>query len=125
VDAVQRKAWITPWFDRLSAGAVDDVMTDLTKLAEQTGEAKIETLMGYLARFGDAVCYDAFRRAGWPVGSGEVESAHKSVPQQRLKLPGACWHPDSLNPMMALRVVRANGWWDDFWDDRTAQLLAA
>jgi hypothetical protein len=125
VEAVQRKAWITPWFDRLSAGAVEDVMTDLTKLSDQTGEAKIATLMGYLARFGDAVCYDAFRRAGWPVGSGEVESAHKSVPQQRLKLPGACWHPDSLNPMMALRVVRANGWWDDFWDDRTAQLLAA
>jgi hypothetical protein len=81
--------------------------------------------MGYLQRFGDAVCYDAFRRAGYPVGSGEIESAHKSLPQQRLKLPGACWHPDSLHPMMALRVVRANGWWDDFWEDRTTQLLAA
>ena len=40
-------------------------------------------------------------------------------------MPGACWHPDSLNPMMALRVVRANGWWDEFWEDRTARLLAA
>lgn len=125
VEAAQRKTWITPWVDRLSAGATDEVLADLAELFEQTGEVKIETLTGYLERFGDAVCYDAFRRAGWPVGSGEVESAHKSVPQQRLKLPGACWHPDSLNPMMALRVVRANGWWDDFWDDRTAQLLAA
>jgi len=125
VDAGQRKAWIAPWFDRLSAGATDDVMTDLTKLSEQTGEAKIETLLGYLKRFGDAIGYDAFRRAGFPVGSGEIESAHKSLPQQRLKLPGACWHPDSLNPMMALRVVRANGWWDEFWEDRTTQLLAA
>jgi hypothetical protein len=125
IDTAQRKPWITPWVDRLSAGATDEVLADLTALFHQTGEAKIETFKGYLERFGDAVCYNVFRQAGWPVGSGEVESAHKSVPQQRLKLPGACWHPDSLNPMMALRVVRANGWWDDFWDDRTAQLLAA
>jgi hypothetical protein len=125
VEAGDRAEWIAPSVTRLSAGALDDVMAELTGLFEQTGEAKIDTFMGYLERFGDAVCDDAFRRAGYPVGSGEVESAHKSLPQQRLKLPGACWHPDSLNPMMALRVVRANGWWDDFWEDRTTQLLAA
>jgi hypothetical protein len=68
-------------------------MADLTELFQQTGEAKIETLMGYVERFADAVCYDAFRRAGFPVGSGEIESAHKSLPQQRLKLPGACCIP--------------------------------
>ena len=27
----------------------------------------------------------------------------------------------SINPMLALRIVRANGWWDDFWADRRAQ----
>ena len=125
VEAGDRAEWIAPYVTRLSAGALDEVIVELTELFEQTGETKIDTLMGYLKRFGDAVCYDAFRQAGFPVGSGEIESAHKSLPQQRLKLPGACWHPDSLNPMMALRVVRANGWWDDFWEDRTAQLLAA
>jgi hypothetical protein len=125
VNAEQRKTWIAPWLDRLSAGAVDDVMADFRKLFQQTEEPTIDTFLGYLNRFGDAVHYNAFRRAGFPVGSGEIESAHKSLPQQRLKLPGACWHPDSLNPMMALRVVRANGWWNDFWEDRTTRLLAA
>ncbi len=37
------------------------------------------------------------------------------IPQKRLKIPGATWHPDTINPMLALRVVRANDWWDDFW----------
>jgi len=125
VEADDRTEWIAPYLTRLSAGALDDVMADLAELFEETEEATIDTFMGYLKRFGDAVCYDAFRQAGFPVGSGEIESAHKSLPQHRLKLPGACWHPESLNPMMALRVVRANGWWDDFWEDRTTHLLAA
>lgn len=36
---------------------------------------------------------------------------------QRLKIPGATWHPDTINPMLALRVLRANDWWHDFWSN--------
>ncbi len=55
-----------------------------------------------------------------PIGSGEIESAHRYIPQKRLKIPGATWHPDTVNPMLALRIVRANGWWDDFWTKQSA-----
>ena len=81
---------------------------------------RLGRFVGYLNRFQDAVHYNRFKELGYPIGSGEVESAHRSVPQKRLKLPGACWHPDSINPMLALRVVRANEWWDDYWAKRTA-----
>ena len=37
------------------------------------------------------------------------------IPQKRMKLPGAWWHPDHVNPMLALRVLRANGLWNAFW----------
>lgn len=56
-----------------------------------------------------------FARVGLPVGSGEIESAHRYIPQKRLKIPGACWHPNTINPMLALRIIRANNWWQDFW----------
>ena len=46
---------------------------------------------------------------------GEVESAHRYTPQERLKIPGAIWDPGTVNPMLALRVIRANDWWDEFW----------
>ncbi len=49
------------------------------------------------------------------MASGEVESAHRVIPHKRLKLPGAWWHPGNVNPMLALRVLRANEWWADFW----------
>jgi hypothetical protein len=61
--------------------------------------------------------YDEIRAAGLPVASGEIESAHRTIPQKPMKLPGAWWHADTVNKMLALRVIRANGWWADYWAD--------
>jgi hypothetical protein len=47
-----------------------------------------------LKRFSDAVHYEQLLAQGLPIGSGEVESAHRYIPQKRLKIPGATWHPD-------------------------------
>ena len=75
-------------------------------------------------RFKEAVHYNKFRSLGLPIGSGEIESAHRYIPQKRLKIPGATWHPDTINPMLALRVIRANDWWDDFWSHLVEKKLA-
>ncbi len=48
-----------------------------------------------------------------------------SIPQKRLKIPGASWAADSINPMLALRILRANYWWEDFWIQREKELMAA
>ncbi len=79
------------------------------------GQKRLANLFEHLQRFVDAVDYDYFRALGLPIGSGEVESAHRYIPQKRLKIPGATWHPDTINPMLALRIIRANNWWEDFW----------
>jgi hypothetical protein len=55
-----------------------------------------------------------------PIGSGEIESAHRYIIQHRLKLPGAWWKADNVEPMLALRVVRANSDWDQYWDTLAA-----
>ena len=60
--------------------------------------------------------YQAAIQAGLPIGSGEVESAHRYVIQKRLKLPGAWWTPENAQAMLNLRVTRANGGWDRYWD---------
>ena len=54
-------------------------------------------------------------------GSGEVESAHRYIPQKRMKIPGACWSPATINPMLALRVMRENDWWEPFWESEAPQ----
>lgn len=50
-----------------------------------------------------------------PIGSGEIESAHRYLVQQRLKRPGAWWSPDNVDAMLALRIGRFNHRWHDYW----------
>jgi hypothetical protein len=49
---------------------------------------------------------------GLPIGSGEIESAHRYIPQKRLKIPGATWHPDTAAsiacPRLPLIIILVN-----------------
>jgi hypothetical protein len=116
-----RHPWVKTHLDKLWNNQVVTVLEDLSRLYEQTDNDRLRRLIKHLNRFVDAVDYGRFRDNDWPIGSGEVESAHRYIPQERLKIPGACWHPRTINPMLALRVVRANHWWDDFWQWLHAQ----
>ena len=55
------------------------------------------------------------RQRGYPIGSGSVESSHKSVVQARLKLAGMRWAPAHVDPMLALRNLICNGRWAGTW----------
>jgi hypothetical protein len=120
-----RTAWVKPRLDAISQGNVEQVKKELDAEYATTPHERVRRLLGYLTRFAEALDYTRFVERGYPIGSGEVESAHKAIPQKRLKLPGACWHPESINPMVALRILRANGWWDDFWAGKAEEKLAA
>ena len=111
---LERHKWVSDNLHQIDAGDVRQVIKVLKRYQGQ-GKERITNLSEYLKRFIDAVDYDYFRAIGLPIGSGEVESAHRYIPQKRLKIPGATWHPDTINPMLALRIIRANGWWDNFW----------
>lgn len=119
----KREQWVTRKLKQISAGGVQQAMRELRRKEESC--ARAGRLRGYLNRFQDAVWYDHYKAAGYPIGSGEVESAHRYIPQKRLKIAGASWKPETVNKMLALRVIRANGWWKEFWQQRQLKFLAA
>ena len=116
-DAKER--WISRMIENCRTG---HVAKSLKWLRSRRGRGKSSCLRlaNYLQRFDKSVHYDAYQNAGYPIGSGEIESGHRVVPQRRLKLPGACWNPTNINPMLAIRILRENGWWHDFWKSRAA-----
>jgi len=123
-DPERQRTWVASALELIDLEHVGDVI----EVARQYADAGVERmgrLAGYLTRFSDALDYTGAKAAGIPLGSGEIESAHRYIPQKRLKIPGACWHPDTINPMLALRVLRANDWWDDFWASRLQPRAAA
>jgi hypothetical protein len=120
-----RGAWVEPRLRAISQGNVETVLKELEGLFEKDSNDRLRRLIGYIGRFRDAMNYNEFKANDYPIGSGEIESAHKSIPQKRLKIPGAGWKEGSINPMLSLRILRADGWWADFWDQRAEALLAA
>ena len=50
-----------------------------------------------------------------PIGSGEIENAHRYLVQQRLKRPDAWWRINNVEHILSLRTHRANHLWQDSW----------
>ena len=60
-------------------------------------DAPIRRCYRYMANRAGQFAYRKAIAAGRPIGSGEIESAHRYVVQQRLKRPGACGPRKTLN----------------------------
>ena len=115
MEAARRPRWGATPMDRLWNGNGAAVLADFIRLQDTKPHDRLRRLIAHLTRFADAVPDADDKERGWPSGSGEIESAHRDVPQERLKIAGAGWPPQRVHPMLALRVIRINGWWDDFW----------
>ena len=78
--------------------------------------APVRRCLRYLSSRPGQFGYPEAQARGLPVGSGEIESAHRYVIQERLKIAGAWWTPENARFMLALRVDRADGYRNKYWD---------
>jgi len=110
----EKKAWLkdSRWTDVL------EVLRPFVEPAHiPDPEAPVRACFRYISNRPNFLDYKGALAAGLPIGSGEIESAHRYVFQNRLKIAGAWWKMDNLKKMMALRVLRANGGWADYWSN--------
>lgn len=109
---VETSEWFARQRHELRYGEPDRVLRALAALPASEDR---DTALRYLRERRPMLAYRDFAAAGYPLGSGCVESAHKTVLQARLKRGGMHWHPDVLPAMVALRVTLANQRWDAVW----------
>lgn len=113
--------WADEALEKLESGDTQAVVAELKGAWETSGHDEdsrdddLRLAAGDFKRDADAVAYAAYRERGWSTASGEIESAHNSIVQPRLKSGGAFWHPDNVDNTLALRMLKANGWWDECW----------
>lgn len=98
----------------------DGVLAALVTLAATPrldGEATATIRGGhaYLATRRAQIGYRDLAAAGYPIGSGCVESANKLLVEARLKGPGMHWARPNVDPLLALRAVLANDRWAEAW----------
>ena len=118
-DAAVRKVWMDAQKDALKTGRAGEVLSALAPHREapdvNDDQAPVRVCHRYLAARAGQLKYREALVEGLPIGSGEIESAHRYVAQKRLKLPGAWWLVEHAEHMLALRINRLNGDWDAYW----------
>jgi hypothetical protein len=118
------EAWLEQQQEELkanrSAKVLETLLPHLEAPAMPDAQAPVRKAYRYLSNRRDQVDYAGAIRLGRPIGSGEIESAHRFVVQARLKKPGAWWAAENVDPMLALRVTRLNGGWTDYWKNFAA-----
>lgn len=123
----QSKQWLG-WAQRLlKDNRLPEVLDELAGNLEPPGvreeDALIRACFRYLDNRRDQLDYRSAIAADLPIGSGEVESGHRSVIQERLKISGAWWREENAAKMLALRVTRANGEWESYWSSSRQAIL--
>jgi hypothetical protein len=110
-------AWVEHWLHELKHGDPDAVIEAVRALPVPSAEAGTvrDAAAAYLKRRRTQIAYADFRAAGYPIGSGIVESANKLLVEARLKGSGMHWARRNVTPMLALRALVCSGRWDEVW----------
>jgi len=64
---------------------------------ELCNEEDINQLLGYLENHKHQMNYQYYRQQGWMIGSGAIESAHRTLLQVRMKRSGQRWANDGCD----------------------------
>jgi hypothetical protein len=109
-DAVQAQEWVEAIMARLFWGYVDWAIEGLQALQPRDSHAaeEIRKLIGFLRNSAERLHYRKARKGGYPIGSGGIEAANKSISHVRLKRSGAWWYLKQANHMLALRCAIYN-----------------
>lgn len=121
-DAVAAEALAEQWCHRLKhegGAAVQAALRELD-MADRSAAAREahRQLLVYLANQGHRMDYPEYRRRGWQIGSGPVESACKQVVNQRLKGSGMRWGEEGADAVCHVRALfRSEACqWEAFWE---------
>jgi hypothetical protein len=119
--------WLEPQLHTLKQADPQQVLAALRALpvAESLTPAaaaeKRDSAVAYLEARLPQIQYAQLRAAGYPIGSGAVESANKLVVEARLKGSGMHWARSNVNPMVALRALACSDRWAEGWAQIWAQ----
>jgi len=112
VDKAKAKKWAEKQKERLLASKVKQVIRDVKKLAPENEQAK--QVIAYYEININRMDYKYYKTIGAGIiGSGAIESAHRTVIQKRMKLSGQRWSIEGAQNMLNLRVTYMNEKWDN------------
>jgi hypothetical protein len=128
VGTAEAQGWVARQYTTLWDDGPAPVLAELARCREQgpcpgsppcpddlTPAAYLAREVAYFEKRAAQIDYAAFRRLGYPLGSGIVESGHKVVVGPRFKGAGQHWATPHLNPLLVLRTTICSERWSKHW----------
>ncbi|GHT56122.1 hypothetical protein AGMMS49982_22730 [Bacteroidia bacterium] len=109
-DPASGEKWYKEQKSLLYESSLDQVLDNIK--AATAKEADKEKLLNYYQNNCGRMNYKKYRAMGCGIiGSGAIESAHRTVIQKRMKLSGQHWSRDGAKNMLRLRIFSMNNQW--------------
>lgn len=109
------KEWVEAQKERLKSGDLDAFFAELGRWAAKEDYADVAgKQLTYFTNNRKRLCYTEARARGYPIGSGVVEAACKTVIGLRLKQPGMRWRKSAAEVIAHLRCIYHSGRWHAF-----------
>ena len=117
--------FLRPWVKEREALLFDDKVEQVIAHLQHFLDLRpaLTPIIHYFAQNVARMRYGTYRRRGYFIGSGAIESAGKQLTAARIKGAGMRWNIDDLNALLALRCVFLERSWQAYWDSH-AQLAA-
>lgn len=109
-DSLSRQQWCDRQKELLLESQIRQVIENIGKLPAKDKEK--QELINYYQNNIKRMDYKYYRTLGCGIiGSGAIESAHRTVIQKRMKLSGQHWSSHGAQNMLRLRVISMNKQW--------------
>jgi hypothetical protein len=110
-DQQEEQNWAAMQKELLLQSKVLSVIENIKSLGASNPEA--QQLIAYYESNKDRMDYKRYQQIGCGIiGSGAIESAHRTVVQKRMKQAGQRWSIQGAQNMLNLRVIRKNLQWN-------------
>jgi hypothetical protein len=89
-----------------------EVLQEIKGLGKRLLSKSKFSLSNYIINNIDNIDYKEYKKNGWYIGSGAIESANKTVLQQRLKQAGMRWNRECAQYIVSLMSKAKSGLWE-------------
>ena len=102
-------------------GGVEEVIANLKQMLDKpklskAKKKKIAKVINYFENHLPWMRYDEYLKAGYPIGTGVVESTCGHTVKDRMEGTGRRWSIDGAESILLLRSVYTSCDWDSYWN---------
>lgn len=109
--AEDQACWVTEMKQLMWDGQIEELITACEKLLTTCANDVIHTTIHYFANHKERMRYAYFRKQGYQIGSGTIESAAKQIGLMRMKVPGATWNEGNARLVAKARAAYLSDQW--------------